>query len=73
MLVYSKSFLINGAGILLSTIFEKNDATPLGLSYLINTSKAIILSSLRDLKARMAGIIIESIVNAFNKTPQGVI
>jgi hypothetical protein len=27
------------------TTFDKNDVTPLGLSYLINTSKAIILSS----------------------------
>jgi hypothetical protein len=39
--------------------FDKNDVTPLGLSYLINTSKAIILSSLRDLKASMAEIIIK--------------
>lgn len=41
------------------TTFDNNDVTPLGLSYLINTSKAIILSSLRDLKASMAEIIIE--------------
>jgi hypothetical protein len=41
------------------TTFDKNDVTPLGLSYLINTSIAIIFSSLRDLKASMAEIIIE--------------
>lgn len=41
------------------TIFYKNDVTPLGLFYLIDLFKAKILSSLRDLKASMAVIIIE--------------
>ena len=43
------------------TVFDKNDVTPSGLSYIKNTVKAIILLSLRDLKARMAGISIGSI------------
>ena len=43
------------------TIFDKKDVTPLGLPFIRNTFKAIILLSLRDLEASMAGIIIGSI------------
>jgi hypothetical protein len=74
MLAFGKFPHIKGGRDITFTIFVKNDVTSLGLSYLITTSKAIILSSpprqaLRDLKARMAGIIIESIRHASNKNP----